>query len=258
MSAFEVRDEGALRIITLTNSARRNALSAELLTGIRSALDASPVPRVAILRADRQASTWSAGHDISEIPRGAQDPLSWANPLEQFLLTIERLPFPVIAAVHGGVWGGACDVVMTCDLVVASRDATFAITPTKLGVPYNGYGVGHFLSALPNHIAKEMFFTAEPISAQRAYELGAVNTLVDAPDHVHERAEAMAHVIMTRAPLSIRAIKAEFTALSSPPPQPIATHEYLTDLRRSAWESRDFREGLQAFDERRSPAFTGE
>ena len=258
MTAFEVRNDGSLRILTLTNSARRNALSAELLEDLQNALQASPIPRVAILRADRAATTWSAGHDISEIPRGARDPLSWANPLEQFLLTIERLPYPVIAAVHGGVWGGACDVVMTCDIVVASREATFAITPTKLGVPYNGYGVGHFLSALPNHIAKEMFFTAEPISAARAYELGAVNALVDTPDQAHERAEAIAQVISTRAPLSIRAIKAEFTALSSPPPQPIATHEYLTDLRQRAWESSDFQEGLQAFEERRPPSFNGE
>lgn len=258
MSSFAVRDEGGIRTITLTNAARRNALSAELLNGIRGALEASPIPRVAIVRAELEATTWSAGHDISEIPRGEHDPLSWANPLEQFLLTLERLPFPVIAAVHGGVWGGACDVVMTCDLVAASRDATFAITPTKLGVPYNGYGVGHFLSALPNHIAKEMFFTAEPISAQRAYDLGVVNALVDTASEAHERAEAMAQVIVTRAPLSIRAIKAEFTALSSPPPQPIATHEYLTDLRRTAWESSDFQEGLQAFDERRPPVFTGE
>ena len=85
---------------------------------------------------------------------------------EGFLHAVRRAPFPVIAAVEGGVWGGACEFVLTCDLIVAVRTATFAITPARLGVPYNTAGVAHVLGAVPLNVAKEMFFTAEAISAQ--------------------------------------------------------------------------------------------
>jgi methylmalonyl-CoA decarboxylase len=222
-----------------------------------SELSASPEPRVCIIQADIAASTWSAGHDIRQIPRDGQDPLSWTNPLEEALRAIEAAPFPVIAAVHGGVWGGACDLVMTCDVVIADANATFAITPAKLGVPYNGYGIGHFLSALPIHIAKQMFFTGDPVPAVRLHQVGGVNELADSAEATQARARELAQVIALRAPLSIRAIKAEFNALGSPPPQTIETLEHLTALRRTAWESADLAEGLRAFAEKRPPSFTG-
>lgn len=240
------------------NDEQRNALSAALLGELTSQLMAAPLPRVAILQANPDSSTWSAGHDIREIPRDHVDPLSWTNPLESTMRAIETAPFPIIAAVHGGVWGGACDLVMTCDVVIADREATFAITPVKLGVPYNGYGIGHFLAALPIHIAKQMFFTALPLSAQDMYRWGAVNELAESPLLTQERALHMAQIIAERAPLSIQAIKAEFHALGGPPPQSIEVMEYLTAMRRSAWESADLTEGLQAFAEKRQPRFRGE
>ena len=85
---------------------------------------------------------------------------------------VAAFPLPVIAAVAGGVWGGACELVMAADVVVAVETSTFAITPAKLGVAYSSAGVSRFLAALPVHIVKEMFFTATPLSAQRAYDLG--------------------------------------------------------------------------------------
>ena len=147
--------------------------------------------RAAIIRAEPGSSTWSAGYDISALPVDGSDPLTWTNPLEAFLHAVRSAPFPVIAAVEGGVWGGACELVMTCDLVVAVRSATFAITPARLGVPYNTAGVAHFLSALPLNVAKEMFFTADPITAETAAAFGVVNRLVDDGDEMTETAVAL-------------------------------------------------------------------
>lgn len=245
--------------ITMRGSERRNALSRAMLEAIGGALEEATRSgaRVAIVRAEPKVSTWSAGHDITELPTDGSDPLTWTNPLEQFLRTVREAPFPVIAAVEGGVWGGACDFVLTCDLVVAVRTSTFAITPARLGIPYNTAGVAHFVSALPLHVAKEMFFTAEPITAEDAAEYGVVNRLVGDSDEMEATALALARRIASLAPLAIRAIKAEMTALTDAKPLTSDAFEQLTSLRRSAWRSEDYQEGIRAFRERRAPDFRG-
>jgi methylmalonyl-CoA decarboxylase len=105
--------------------------------------------RVVVLRAAAGLRVWSAGHDIDELPRGGRDPLGYNDPLEQLIRAIRTFPAPVIAMVHGSVWGGAFDLVHSCDLVVADETATFAITPANLGLPYNTAGLLHFLGRLP-------------------------------------------------------------------------------------------------------------
>ena len=86
------------------------------------------------------------------------------------LRAIRVFPAPIVAMVHGSVWGGAFDLVLSCDLVVADETASFAITPANLGLPYNTTGLLHFLGRLPINLIKEMFFTAEPVDAQKAKE----------------------------------------------------------------------------------------
>lgn len=244
--------------VSMINSARRNLLGVAMLGELSDALtDAqSHGCRALILRAEAGVSTWSGGHDISELPTGAHDPSTWVNPLDEFLRRIQEVPFPVIAGVEGGAWGGACDVVMTCDLVVATSTASFAITPARLGIPYSTAGTSHFLSALPLHIAKEMFFTAQPISATDAYRWGVVNRLVDSEDALTATTRDLARTIASLAPLAIATIKAEFTAIGE-----CADDTNLRGVadarRRSAWASEDYREGIAAFAERRTPKFRG-
>ena len=80
--------------------------------------------------------------------------------------------------VHGTVWGGALDLVLSCDLVTADETASFAITAANLGLPYNTTGLLHFVGRLPINLIKEMFFTAAPVDAQKAREWLLVNYLV--------------------------------------------------------------------------------
>lgn len=246
-------------VLTMTGGERRNALGHAMLGALRGALAQAGESgcRALVLRAEPGVTTWSAGHDISELPTDGTDPLTWTVPLEGFLREVRRAPYPVIAAVEGGVWGGACDLVLTCDLVVAVRTATFAITPAKLGIPYNTAGVAHFLGGLPLNVVKEMFFMAEPITAEDAAEYGLVNRI--AGDH--EEMAATARVLATRiaalAPLTIRAIKAEITGLTDSRSLTSEEFERLTSLRRAAWRSEDYREGIRAFTEKRPPRFEG-
>lgn len=113
------------------------------------------------------------------------------------------------------------------------------------------------MAALPVHMVKEMFFTADPIDARRACELGAVNRPAKDPEELIELSRELAHTISPRAPLAVRAIKAELHALTDANPMTSDIFEELTQLRRSAWRSNDYAEGIQAFAERRAPNFEG-
>ena len=175
---------GRVGLLTLNDPHRRNAISGKLANGIVAALDGLGTQdvRAVVLRAASGMRVWSSGRDISELPRGRRDPLAYNDPLEEMLRAIRIFPAPIIAMVHGSVWGGAFDLVLSCDMVVADETASFAITPANLGLPYNTTGLLHFLGRLPINLIKEMFFTAEPVDAHKAKEWLMVNHLVDASE----------------------------------------------------------------------------
>ena len=246
---------GHLTRIDLDNPQRRNALNNSLLEELIAALTAAAAnSRVIILGAKSTSGVWCAGVDITSLPTDGSMPDPSTTPFDRALSTLRQLPIPVIALVDGGAWGGGCNLALACDLIVATRDASFAITPAKLGVAYDSAGVADFLAALPVNVAREMFFTAEPIDAPRLKRLGVVNRLCDSTESAREVALDIAETIASRAPLSLRSLKAEIAAQSCA----IGLNaDQLKGMREIAWASEDFREGRAAFIERRSPNFRG-
>jgi methylmalonyl-CoA decarboxylase len=244
--------------LTLNNPAKRNALSEalvhELVAGL-AALQAQQA-RVAILRAAPGAAVWSAGHDVSELPAGRRDPLGWDDPLRLLIREIEQFPAPVIAMVQGSVWGGACEAVLACDLVIAAPGASFAVTPAKLGVPYNVSGMLTFLNAADLRIIKEMVFTAQPMAAERAERVGLVNHVVPAAE-LEAFTLAMARTIAGNAPLSIAVMKEQLRILAGAHPMTPQGFERVQGLRRVVYDSEDYLEGLNAFLGKRKPVFHG-
>jgi len=244
--------------ITLTHPEKRNALSEALVMKVVQALASlkEQKARVAILRAPAGAKVWSAGHDVSELPAGRRDPLGWDDPLRHLIREIEQFPAPVIAMIEGGVWGGACETVLACDLIVAAPGATFAVTPAKLGVPYNVSGMLTFLNAADVRIVKEMVFTAKPISAERAERNGMINYLVPAAE-LEAFTLDLAHTIAANAPLSIAVMKEQMRILAGARPMSPQGFERVQGLRRLVYDSEDYLEGINAFLEKRKPTFQG-
>ena len=235
-----------------------NALSHDVCSGLVAAIDECEGAhvRVVVLRANPKSKIWSAGHDIKEIPLDGQDPLPWTAGLEQLLHRVRNCRVPVIAMVHATVWGGACDLTVTCDIVVGTPNATFAITPVKLGTSYNTAGLTHFEGVLPLHVLKEMLFTGEPISAEDAHRYGILNRLVE-PERLEETTMKLAGVIASRAPLTVAALKAALRSLTSGARMSADEFEQIQFARRTAFRSDDLKEGVRAFFEKRSPVFQG-
>lgn len=130
---------------------------------------------------------------------------------------IETHATPIVAMVEGSVWGGACELVMSCDLVVAAIDSTFALTPAKLGVPYNLSGTLNFLKVADVHFVKEMLFTAQPVPALRMAGYGVINRVV-APDELEDATLELATVIAKTSPLVHRILKEEVRVLANAHP----------------------------------------
>jgi len=250
--------EDSIGTIVLNHPEKRNALSQALITDLLEALTAfrEQSARVIILRAPEGAKVWSAGHDVSELPQSHRDPLGWDDPLRQLIREVENYPAPIIAMVEGSVWGGACEAAFACDMVIAAEDATFAITPAKLGVPYNLSGLLTFMNVISLHVAKEMAFTALPVPAARAERLGIINRVVPQQD-LKQQTYEMAKQIARNSPLSIAVMKEELNLLANAYDLSPIMFERIQSLRRVVYNSRDYQEGIRAFLEKRTPTFTG-
>jgi methylmalonyl-CoA decarboxylase len=258
MSLIVTSIQDDVGFITLNNPEKRNALTASLVRDLVTALAQFKADRVrvVILRAQPGAAVWSAGHDVAELPQTERDPLGWDDPLCLLVREIEAFEAPVIAMIEGTVWGGACEVAFACDLIIASPATTFAITPAKLGVPYNVAGMVTFLNAANLRIIKEMAFTAQPINAPRAEELGIVNHVIPVPE-LESFTLALARQIAANAPLSIAVMKEQLRILAGARPMSPQGFERIQGLRRVVYDSEDYREGILAFKEKRKPMFKG-
>ncbi len=259
MELVDCRVDGRVAFLEMRGS-KLNCLSGRLCREMVDAFAslASEDIFAIVLRAPEGSRVWSAGHDISELPKRSRDPLSYSVPMEHLLRAVEDARVPVIALVEGGVWGGACDLCTVCDMIVADENATFAITPAKIGIPYNASGLMHFVNAMSLNKAKEMFFTASPITAQDAYNMGFVNYVAPSGKLMEVLNEKLLDKMRGNSVLAMSAIKRQFSLIMKARASLSAERfERMQAWRRAVYDGDDYEEGIRAFFEKRPPAFKG-
>jgi len=260
MSLVEITVKDKVAFIEMKNAKHLNCLSKEfcedLCAALKSAYEGGNC--AVVIKAEKGVKVWSAGHDIKELPLSGEDPLGYDVPMERLLRAVGDLPIPVIAFVEGGVWGGACDLCLSCDMIVAADTSTFAITPAKIGIPYNASGIMHFVNQLGVNKAREMFFTGGAIAASDALNVGLLNYIapIDKLEGVLD--EKILNPIRRNSIISISAIKRQFRQLSRTSSLMSAeTYERIDHWRNIVYRSNDYKEGITSFLEKRPPVFNG-
>lgn len=256
----ETRIEDRIGFVEMQNPDHFNVLSEQMCSELVDAInDCYKKECVAIvIEAQTKRGVWSAGHDINELPMDGNDPLSYDVPMERLLRTVQKVAIPVIACVTGTVWGGACDLCISCDMIVATETSTFAITPAKIGIPYNASGIMHFINQLGVNKAREMFFTGAPLTAHEALNVGFVNQIASA-EMLHKLLEVkILNPLRRNSVLSVSAIKRQFRMLTKASHSINAENfERINSYRQKVYQGPDYKEGIKAFLEKRTPQYTG-
>ena len=245
-------------ILTLQNTERLNVMGCALVDQLINALESftNSNTRVILLRAVPGVKVWSAGYDVNELPPHGKDPLECHEPLRRAVKAMHNCPLPIIVVVEGSVWGGANELVMSGDMVIAATGTTFALTPSRLGVPYNPSGIMTFMNTIPLHILKEMVYRAVPVKAERLETYGAINHVVP-PEKLADFSMQIAREITLTSPLANRVFKEQVTSMGNAIPLTSNEFEQIEASRRVVYSSDDYREGVVAIKEKRTPVFQG-
>jgi enoyl-CoA hydratase/carnithine racemase len=249
MTLVEQEARGEVLLVTIRREGKRNAIDAEVAAGIDAAmnrLEDDEALRVGVLTGG--PTMFSAGTDLARTagpptPRGGE-----------YGIIRRKRTKPLIAAVEGFALGGGMEVVLACDLVVASTETRFGLPEVQRSLlPICG-GLFRPVRALPLNLAREVMLTGEPIDARRAHEVGFVNRLTE-PGHALDAALALAERICANGPVAVRESMAVLDAVvAGDDPVWWALSD---SARATIFRSADASEGRDAFLERRTPVWSG-
>ena len=252
MSEILVEYEAGLVIITINRPEARNAVNRAVSVGVCAAveeLDARDDLRVGILTG--AGGTFCSGMDLKAFLRGEVIRVDGRG-LMGIVMTPPRKP--LIAAVEGYALAGGFEAMLACDLTVAARNAQFGIPEVKRGLAAGAGGLLRLPRLIPPRIAMEMALTGDPISAERAAEIGLVNILTE-PGAALAEAKRLAARIIANAPLSVAASKRVMVEQRDwPMAEMFARQQEITG---PVLASADAREGAAAFAEKRKANWQG-
>ena len=250
---------GQVAVLTLNRPEARNAINGEVANAMETAIDqmeADPNVWVGVLRANTEGQArpvFCAGADLKAINSGQGASLGTARGGFAGIAYRERVK-PIIVAVDGLATAGGCEIVLSCDMVVASTQASFGLAEVKRNLIAGAGGLYRLPHAIGRNVAMELILTGEPLSADRAHQLGLVNRIV-APGEAFAAAMELAAQVTAAAPMAVWESRKVVLA---------STYEDERTLRKMTDEgfsrvmhSEDLKEGLTAFIEKRPPNWQG-
>ena len=243
---------GHVLIITIDRQAALNALNRQVLDELECAIASVDVEAVrCVILTGAGPKSFVAGADIaSMLPLSQDEAREWGQNGNKVFRMLEKLPVPVIAAVNGFALGGGCELALACDIRIASENASFAQPEVGLGITAGFGGTQRLPRLIGEGLAKQMLYTGERISAQRAFEIGLVNAVYPAESLV-DKALEMARTIASKSPTAVCATKHAIE-------EGRGLHldnglELEARLFGSCFESEDQREAMSAMLEKRKP-----
>lgn len=257
-ATLKLRQIGACAWLEITNPDRMNALTADMWRALPEHIataDRDPSVRVIILRGAGQRA-FSAGADISEFKtaRTGESAKDYDALNHKAFLALTNATKPTLAMIHGFCLGGGFGLAACCDLRLADHNASFAIPAAKLGIGYNPRWVTPLLALTSPANVKEILFTGRRINVDEASHMGLVNRVVNV-EELERETETLAATISANAPLSIAANKRVVNELVHHPENPDLYK--LDEAVQRCFESQDYKEGQNAFLEKRAPKFAG-
>lgn len=247
--------EGGLRVLTLLNAAKRNALDPGLLDELIAAFAPERASGVrAVLVRGEGEKAFCAGFDLTSLANAAPDAVP-DEKVSELMARVEAFPAPIVALIHGAAFGAGCELAAACDFRVGADDALLCMPPAKLGVVYTPEGLFRMMALVGRARAKLMFLTGRRVDATTCLDWGLL-------DEVHPKANAEAAAVKlcqelaSNAPLAVRGMKRAFALLARPELTP-GDRGLLERLRREAFASQDVKEGATAFRGKRPPRFSG-
>lgn len=246
-----------VRVVTLSRPDAANALNTamgEELLALWRGMAKDPAVRVAVLTG--AGRFFCAGADLKE--RDGMSDQAWSDQHVMFEAMIRAqlaCPFPIIAAVNGAAMGGGCEMALACDFAWASQTARLGLPEVGLGIIPGLGGTQYVVRAAGERRAAELLMSGLPIDAAQALEFGLVNH-VTPPDELMAQVLERARVIAGKAPLSVRALKKVVrggAALALDKAMALELVEY-----NRLFKTKDRREGVAAFNQKRTAVFRGE
>jgi 2-(1,2-epoxy-1,2-dihydrophenyl)acetyl-CoA isomerase len=256
----KVAEHDRIVTITLNRPERLNALFGYMRRDLAEALEeagSDPEVRVVVLTGAGRA--FCAGGDVhfmaQLVERGDEEEFArLLGAARRVILGIRQMTKPVIASINGPASGAGFNLALACDLRIASADAVFSQSFVKLGF-HPDWGGTYFLPRMvPSNIACELFFLGDAIDAQQALRLGLINRVV-APTELESETRKLAERLRDGPAVSIAAAKHAVYASEHDSLEQMLQYEVDAQLR--CFETKDGREGVRAFLEKRPPRFQG-
>jgi len=250
--------DGPVATLTFNRPEARNAMTWEMYQALVEAcerVDRDAAIQVLVFRG-AGGKAFVAGTDIAQFQdfKNREDGLKYEERLDRVLDRLERVAKPTIAQVEGVAAGGGCAIALTCDLRVATPQATFGIPIARtLGNCLSGASYSRLLDVMGPGAVKDMLFTGRLIGGAEAHALGLVNRLVPA-DEIEATVRALAAEIAANAPLTLRATKEMIRRIVAKRRLPAGEDADMVEM---CYTSADFREGVTAFLAKRKPVWTG-